>query len=291
MKKSTFVSIGLITLGTFIFAIALNAIVLPNHLGEGGITGVNIILHYLFGWDIAILNLVFNLIIIIVGWSLLEKQTTYYTLYAVVMMSVFIKYVHPPAFIPANTILAPIVGGILIGVALGLVILGKGSTAGTDILALIINKYLGLSIPLALAILDCFIVAMMIVAFQVEAIVFALIMIFITNRAMTFIMEGFNPKKGMFIISSAYQAIGKDITERLGRGVTIFDGRGFYTNAEKQILYIAVDQRQLMAAQRIIHEHDPSAFVTIMDIKQVIGEGFTFYLDKEDDLEDINANI
>ncbi len=94
-----------------------------------------------------------------------------------------------------------------------------------------------------------------------------------------FILEGFNPRKAIMIISDKYDEIGQRIQTDLDRGITVLDGHGFYSKEKRQVLYVVVSRQQLMPVQRIIHEYDPEAFVIITDVNQVIGEGFTFYLD------------
>ena len=100
-----------------------------------------------------------------------------------------------------------------------------------------------------------------------------------TKKYINFILEGFNPRKAIMIISNQYELIGQKIQEQLDRGITVLDGHGFYSKDKRQVLYVVVNRQQLMPIQRIIHEIDPNAFVIITDVNQVIGEGFTFYFD------------
>lgn len=270
----------LITLGTFIFSIAVNSVVIPNELGEGGITGVNMLLLYVFKINPAISNLVINTVILFIGWKLLEKKTLYYTFFAIGMMSFFLQYNHLPVFTPENTVLAPLLSGILIGTGVGIVILAGGTTAGTDIIALIVNKYLGIPVSSALLIIDAIIVTSLSLVIGLEKGILSLISTFITSQIINFIIEGSNPKRAVMIVSEYHEQIGQEIMKKINRGITVFNGYGFYSKQEKNVLYVVINRIQLIKLQHLIYEIDPNAFVTVSGIQQVIGEGFTFF--KED---------
>ena len=167
----------------------------------------------------------------------------------------------------------------MVGIALGLVILGKGTTAGTDIIAMMMHKYLGWSVSSSLLMIDFIIVTPLAFVIGFEKAVLTLIMLFIASKVINFILEGFNPRKAIMIISDKYDEIGQRIQTDLDRGITVLDGHGFYSKEKRQVLYVVVSRQQLMPVQRIIHEYDPEAFVIITDVNQVIVEGFTFYLD------------
>ncbi|MBR7928305.1 YitT family protein [Aerococcaceae bacterium zg-ZUI334] len=274
-------SILLVLLGNLIFAIAINAVVIPNHLGEGGITGFSLFCLYVFGWNNAIVSFVANVILLIIGWTYLEKRTIIYTLLSIVAMSLFLQYVNIGTFVPENTLVAPLVAGFLIGLGIGIVILGNGTTAGTDIIALIMNKYLGISVSRAFLILDILILIPLTFVIGLEKGVLTIGTLLVASQTLSFILEGFNPRKAVTIISNKHEEIATRLTKILDRGVTIMNGYGFYTKHEKHIIYIVINQRQLLTLQKIIHEIDPKAFVTVADIHQVTGEGFTYFIDTE----------
>lgn len=279
MAKDILKNISLILLGTFIFAVAINSVVIANQLGEGGVTGITLLLYYLTGLNPSISNLVINTIIMLIGWRLLEKATIIYTFVAIISMSVFLEFIDIGMFIPANSILAPLTSGFLIGLGIGSVILGHGTTAGVDIIALIINKYVGLPVSIALLIIDVLIVIPLTFVIGLEKGVLTLISIYITSKVLNFVMEGYNPKKALIVISNKHQEIAQEIMERVDRGITVLKGYGYYSKTDKEVLYIVINRIQLMKVQRIINQLDPNAFVTVTEIQQVIGEGFTFHLE------------
>ncbi len=279
-NKDTLISFFLVTLGCFAFSYTINSIVIANHFGEGGITGVSLLLFYTMNIDPALSNLVLNLFLLIIGYRYLERKTMMYTILAVFELPFFLKVTeHWPVFIPENLVIAGLAAGVFVGVSLGLVILGKGTTAGTDIIAMMLHKYLGWNISSSLLAIDFVIVTPLTFVIGLEKSVLTLLMLFVASKVINFILEGFNPRKALIIISNENESIGKEIQEKMDRGITVLDGHGFYSKEAKKVLYVVVNRQQLMPVQRIIHEHDSNAFVIISDVNQVIGEGFTFYFD------------
>lgn len=268
-----------ITIGIFIYAVSVNSVTIPNDLGGGGVTGLALLLYYSFGISPALTNIVVNAVIMLYGWRILERRTTYYTLYAIVVLSLFLDRLHLPSFVPDNSILVPIVAGVLSGIGLGMVILAEGTTAGTDIIAVIMNKLTGLSVSSSLMIIDFVIIVPLIFVVGAENTVLSVVCLYIMTQVMNFVMEGFNPKKSFFIVSDQHEAIAQRITQEIDRGITIFYGKGYYSQEDKPILYVVVNQMQLRQAQRIVQELDPDAFMTISQVQEVHGEGFTFFVD------------
>ena len=280
LNKDTLKSFVLVTLGCFLFSYVINTIVIANHFGEGGITGVTLLGYYTLQIDPALSNLILNGFLLIIGYRYLERKTMIYTVLAVFELPTFIKVTQEwPVFVPENLVVAGVAAGVLVGIALGLVILGKGTTAGTDIIAMMMHKYLGWSVSSSLLMIDFIIVTPLAFVIGLEKAVLTLIMLFIASKVINFILEGFNPRKAIMIISDKHDEIGQRIQMDLDRGITVLDGHGFYSKEKRQVLYVVVSRQQLMPVQRIIHEYDPEAFVIITDVNQVIGEGFTFYLD------------
>lgn len=286
MYKSVIKNLALVLIGTFIFSIAVNSIVIPNQLGEGGVTGITLLLFYIFDISPALSNFIINAVIMLIGWRFLEKETIFYTIVAIISMSLFLEFVFLPSFIPTNSLLGPLASGFLIGLGIGIVILGHGTTAGVDIIALIINKYMGLQVSIALLILDVMIVIPLTVVIGLEKGLLTLISLYITSKILNFVMEGYNPKKAIMVVSNKHDEIAEEIMKRVDRGITVLKGYGYYSKAEKEVLYVVINRIQLIKVQRIINEIDSNAFVTVTGIQQVLGEGFTFNLDQSHNIEE-----
>ena len=279
INQDTLTSILMVTIGSFIFSFTINAVVIPNQFGSGGVTGITLLLYYILGINPGTSNLVINIVLLLIGYQFLERRTMFYTIYAVILMSVFLDITRGMyQFIPHNTLLAAIGGGVVGGAALGLVMLGNGTTAGTDIIAMMLKKYLGWNVSVSLLLLDIIVVSPLSIISDLEKVIITLIYLFTASRMINLVLEGFNSKKSFMIISKKYEEIGSQIQEKIGRGTTILDGHGFYSREERKVLFVAVNRLQVMTLQRIIHDVDPKAFIIITEVTHVIGEGFTYQL-------------
>jgi len=281
-SKDMWVSILMVIIGTFLYAFSVNAVIIPNTLGEGGATGMTLMIFYWLGWNPAIVSFVLNAILLVIGWRHLEKRQIIYTIVSMVVMSVALEYTTDFSFVTDNTVVAAVAGGVLSGLAIGIVSLGGGTTGGTEIIAWIMKKYLGIGISVGLLLIDFLVVVPLTIQIGLEKAMLTLIMLYVMSKVLNFIIEGFNPKKSITIISKQHEAIAMSIQEKIDRGITILDGKGYYSREAHQILYIVINRHQLINVQNIIYELDPKAFVIITDVQQVIGEGFTFYLSDED---------
>ena len=274
-QKTMFFNVVKIALGSFIFAVGVNMFALSNNLGEGGVTGITMLLYYSNGWSPALTNVIFNFFLMLIGYKYLDKITMYYTILAIALMSLFLNYTDHWIFQSDQTIVAAVTAGTLLGVGMGLIMKGNGTTAGTAILAKLANKYLGWNTSYALLFFDFFIVIASVWVIGLESMLFTFISLAVSTKVLDFILEGSNPKKSVVIISESHELIAEQVSQKLDRGITIVNGTGYYQKDPKQILYIVVSRQQLLPLQKIIMENDPNAFVIINDAQSVIGEGFT----------------
>ncbi|MGY3725595.1 Uncharacterized membrane-anchored protein YitT, contains DUF161 and DUF2179 domains [Granulicatella balaenopterae] len=279
-SKDFYMSLALVLLGSFLYAFGVNSFVIPNSFGEGGVTGISLLLFYTIGVAPAVTNIIINGLLMIVGYRYLEKKTMGFTIIAVIFVSIFLNLTQGwYQFTPDSPVVAAVTAGVTSGIGLGIVMLGNGTTAGADIIAMVAKHYFGWKVSFSMLLMNIIVLTPLSYIIGFEKGVITLMMLFISSQTLNFVLEGFNPKKAMIIISQEYEGIGNEIHRLVGRGTTIIHGTGFYSKADKHLLYVVVNRAQLMPVQRAIHELDPNAFVTIMDVNQVIGEGFTFYLD------------
>lgn len=276
-EKISIKSLLIIAASTFLFAFSVNLVLLPNHMGEGGVTGISMLVKYVFGIEVGITYFVINAIILFIGFKELDKITIVYTLYSLVLFTFFVSVTSHIQYRFTDTILTTVVGGVLLGIAIGFILLAGGSTAGTDIIVLIIRKYFGLPSGVVFFIIDILIITPGIFVIGVEKSIYTIIMLYISTRIIDYILEGLNPKKSIMIISEKYEEIAETIMKTVDRGITILDGKGYYTKQEKQVLYIVVNRGQVLKVNKIAQQIDPKAFITISDVHSVTGEGFTFH--------------
>ncbi|MDY8093444.1 YitT family protein [Paenibacillus polymyxa] len=272
--KKCIADIAFIILGAFFFALAVNLFVIPNEFGEGGVTGVTIILYYLFQWSPSIVNLVINGLLLIVGYKFLDKRTTLYTIIAVAFNSLFLHLTvnwridsHEPTI---NAVFA----GVLVGAGIGLIVRVGGTTAGTVILARIANKYLDWNISYGLLFFDLIVAFSSYFIIGPEKLMLTIVILYVGTKVMDFMIEGLNPKKAVMIISEHQDKIAEMVITKMDRGVTVLSGHGYYTKNPKEVLYIVISKQEVSALKKIVKAIDTAAFITIHDVRDVFGEGF-----------------
>lgn len=272
--KKRITDIVTIILGALIFALDVNLFVIPNDFGEGGVTGVTIILYYLFQWSPGLVNFIFNSILLVVGYKFLDKQTTIYTIIAVVFNSLFLYLTEGWSIASHDLMLNAVFGGVFAGVGIGLIIKVGGTTAGSTILARLMNKYLDWNVSYALLFFDLIVVFASLFIIGVQSLMFTIVMLFIGTKVMDFIIEGLNPRKAVMIVSKEQNQIAEQVNVLMERGVTVLHGHGFYTKLPQEILYIVINKQEISQLKKIVKAIDTNAFITIHDVRDVFGEGF-----------------
>lgn len=267
---------GLIILGTLLFAVGINFFAIPNKLSEGGVIGLTIVAFYYFNWSPGILNLILNAILMVIGYKLLDKRTIIYTIFGIFFSSLFL-YLTENELKPltSDPLLAAIFSGVLVGGGIGLVFLSGGTTGGSAIIARLFQKFWGWKLGTAMLIVDIVVIALSAFIIGPENTMYTLIAVYVGARVVDFIIEGFNTKKAVTIISTEAAQISAKITEGMFRGATILHGSGAYTKNPKEVIYVVISKPELMELKRAIHELDPMAFVVIHDVHDVFGRGFT----------------
>ncbi|MBI5971718.1 YitT family protein [Staphylococcus caledonicus] len=264
----------LVILGSFIFSAGVNSFIISGNLGEGGVTGIAIVLYYAFHISPAITNFVANAVLIVLGYKFLSKRSTVLTIIATVLISVFLSLTESWHVATDNVIINAVFGGACVGLGIGVIVLAGGTTAGTTILARIANKYLEVSTAYALLFFDLIVVLISLTVLPLQKALVTVISLYIGTKVMEYVIEGLNTKKAMTIISSKPDEVAKAIDEQVGRGLTILDGHGYYSREEKDVLYVVVAKTQVSRAKRIIRKIDNQAFLVVHDVRDVYGNGF-----------------
>lgn len=274
MKRRTWRDLALVVFGSFMFSAGVNTFIISAQLGEGGVTGLSIVFYYAFHISPAITNFVMNAILIAIGYKFLSKRSTYLTILATVLISVFLGLTESWHVETGNIIVNAIFGGASVGLGIGVIVLAGGTTAGTTILARLAHKYLDVSTSYALLFFDLIVVAISFTVIPVNKLLVTIISLYIGTKVMEFVIEGLNTKKAMTVISSRPDEVVKVIDQKIGRGVTIIDGRGYYSKEDKEILYVVISKTQVSKAKRLIRKIDENAFLVIHDVRDVYGNGF-----------------
>ncbi|MEB8126298.1 YitT family protein [Staphylococcus succinus] len=261
-------------IGSFISAIAVNCFILGSNLGDGGTVGISLALKYAFGFSPALTSLIINTIVIIVGWKFLSRRTAIYTFISNTAISIFLDLTEGWHTGVDNFVVNATFGGVLVGIGIGLVIASGGVIGGTSVVAKMLNKYFDIKTSQAIFVLDGLVVLSFIFVLPLTNVLFTIIMLFITERATSFIIEGFNPKKAVTIISSHNETISDKINSFTGRGSTLLNGKGGYGKNETSMLYVVVPQSQVTRVKKLVNEEDENAFLVIHDVRDVLGNGF-----------------
>ncbi|MBF0709838.1 MULTISPECIES: YitT family protein [unclassified Gemella] len=270
----------LISLGSAIYAFAFTHFIIPSRMAEGGGTGIALLIYYITGLQTSIGTLLVNIPLFILGYKLIDKKTMLFTLYGIVMLTLWIGFFEQYQIIidlGGDRLLAALFGGIVAGAGLAIVFLNGGSTGGIDILAIIINKYYNIPIGKVIYILDAIIIlGTLLVVREFPPILYTLIYIYILAKILDHLLEGGLPGKAVMIISPNIEEISQEISSNMERGMTFLKGEGSYSRKGINIGYCVVSVKEIKAIKEIIYKIDKEAFVTINNVQDIMGEGFSF---------------
>ncbi len=269
----------LLTIGCFLMALSLSVFFEPHLIAPGGITGLSIVINSISGIPLWILNLCFNIPLFIVAYKILSKKDIIKTLLGVVLLTLFLNITSKLSSLNATTdpLLACIAGSVLTGIGLGIIFRINGTTGGTDLIGLLVNKFLpSISIAVLMGIADFIVVVLSgIASNEIEIALYSGFSLFLIVKVTDFVVDGFNYSKSFTIISNRPKEITNSIMDELGRGVTLLKGEGGFTKDEKDVLLVVVSKRQVVTLKKIIKSIDPYAFIIISDVHEALGEGFS----------------
>ncbi len=266
-----------IVLGTVITALALNMFLIPNKVAAGGTSGLATVLHYTFGLPVGMTMLSFDIPMLLLSVRILGARFGINTLLGAGILAATIDLSAP--YVPILThdlLLCSLYGGVMSGIGMGIVFKFKGTTAGTDLAAAIINKLTGISIGQALLGVDCFVIALAGIVFgKAELSLYALISLYVTTKIIDLVQEGPSAAKAFIIMSDSPTEVADAIMAEIGRGVTFLSGRGAYTKVERDVVFCVVSTREVSYIKDLVYRIDRKAFVIVADAHEVLGEGFS----------------
>ena len=266
-----------ITLGTCISGIALNAFFLPHHLLSGGITGLGMILYYLFGWQVSVTNILFNIPLFILAYKLMSRNYFISGIYGTLVLSFFLHLFAPLQQLTQvhDPMLSCIAGGVLHGIGLGTLYRVGGSTGGSDIIGAIVQKFYSISIGTTGFLINIVLLTAGAFFFGLEPTLYTLTAYFIVFKVSNAFTDGFDFKKNIIIISDHNEEIAEAIIKIVGRGVTYIEGEGAYTHQHRKLLFCVVKLTQVAKIKQLVKKLDPFAFMIVQDASDVFGRGFT----------------
>ena len=264
----------IVSIACIIMAFNTNYFYLGNKLAQGGVSGLSLIIHYITDIDISYIYLALNIPLIIVAYIFIGKDFVFKTLFATIILTIFLKVFGSFRGPIDDILMASIFGGGINGIAIGIIFYAGGSSGGTDIIAKIINKHYGIAIGKTLLTIDFIILSMVAFIFGKVIFMYTLISLLVSSKMIDIIQEGIYSAKGVTIITNKVEELRKKIMEDTGRGITLINAKGAYTQKEIGMLYCVVGKYQLMKVKSIVKEIDPMAFMIVNQVHEVIGKGF-----------------
>ncbi len=267
----------IIVIGLFINALGWTAFLIPAEITGGGITGVATLIFYATEIPVWIPYLLINGILIIVSMKVLGKSFGIKTIFATLTLTLFFSILQSVIKEPIVTenFMSSVIGGILAGVGVGVVFSQGGSTGGTDIIAMIINKYRNISPGKIILYADVIIISSSFLIFKsLEKIVYGYVTMAITAYTIDLVLTGAKRTVQVFIFSRKYEEIAQNISTGINRGITLIDGTGWYTKQESKILMVLVKKQESNDLLRIVKQIDPDAFISVNSVMGVYGRGF-----------------
>lgn len=263
-----------ITLGAALVSVGLEIFLVPNHIIDGGIVGISIMASYLTKVPLGLFLFVLNLPFLFLGYKQIGKTFAISTLYGVSVMSLGTFLLHPVPPLTVEPFLAAIFGGVILGIGVGMVIRFGGSLDGTEIVAIVFNKRIPLSVGETVMFFNLFILGSAGFVFGWDRAMYSLIAYYIAYKLIDITIEGFDESKAVWIISDEAKEIGAAIMSRLGRGVTYLHGEGGFTGGSKRVIFCVITRLEEAKMKSIVHELDPVAFLAVGNIHDVKGGRF-----------------
>ncbi|CAM3720955.1 YitT family protein [Alkalicoccus chagannorensis] len=278
-------NIAFILLGSAVMSFGLVYFNMENNLADGGFTGITLLLFFMFELNPAYSNIWLNLPLFFIGWKVLGRTVFLYTLIGTFAVSIFLWVFQEFRFIEIplhdDMTLAALFAGVFIGTGLGIVFRYGGTTGGVDIIAKLGFKYYGWSMGRTMFVFDAGVITTSLIYLNYREAMYTLLAVFIAAKVIDFIQQGAYSGKAAMIISNNAPILAKSILEEMDRGATLLQGRGSFTGADREVLYCVVSRNEMVRLKQLIARTDPHAFVTLMDVQDIMGEGFTLDEDKK----------
>ena len=220
----------------------------------------------------SVTNIVLNGLLLLIGWKLLNKQTVFYTLYTITMISVFLKLIGSMRFPLHDPLVAALIGGALMGVAMGFIMKGEGTLAGSTILARIVNKFFGIKTGAAMLCFDLMVAIPSAVIIGFENMLLTIVELYLSAVILNKLLAQFVEKRSLTIISERFEELASALSDATKQGVTIIDGHGYVSGQKKQLLYCVCDTKDLVKLMNLITEIDPKAFVVMEEVRSTYGK-------------------
>lgn len=268
-------NVFLITIGSFVFSFGVKAVAIPQGFISGGISGAALILYYVVDFlPPGLWYLAMNIPIFILGWICVSKRFFFYSLYGMLLASLFIDLI--PWTLPiTDQLLSALTAGAIMGAGAGIALRSLGSMGGTDIIAVYLNQRFNISIGQFSFVFNVVLFTGSLFFIGLEHFLYSIFLVFVSSMVMDYFLGLFNQRKMVLIISEKPDELAKAILNTIHRGSTFLYGRGAYTGKRKKIILSVVNNIQLKRLEEVIFSIDPKAFIIQENTFNVIGQGFS----------------
>lgn len=264
--------------GGVIFALGYAVFLIPHKIVPGGISGIAMVLHFLYNTPVGIMAIILNIPLFIIALRVLGVAFGIKSVAAIIYTNFLIDFFVYAMKIKTpteNVILASLYGGILLGLGLGLIFRSDASTGGTDIVGQILSRYTNMSVGMWIVIVDFVVItAAGISTRSVELALLGYLALFLSSQVIDLVLEGIDYARAAFVVSTKADKITDEIYEKMQRGVTILSGYSPYTKEERPVIMCVITKRQTPFFKSLINKIDKDAFVILTDVFEVLGRGF-----------------
>lgn len=302
--KTEIIAYLYLVLGSLLFAVGDVMFVNPYHLAPGGVYGLANVFNALWGWKISIAGVCMDIPLLIIGTLVLGPKFGVKTVVSVILIPVFTyileitwgyaPLIHDGPFFDAEAhaslffmdgeakrffmpdfFLNTVVAGLIYGVAIGVIFRAGATSGGSDIISMILHKYTHISLGTMVLIVDSLISLSTLIAIDdIRLPIYSIILIFIESKIIDLVVDGITTYKTVFIVTDKIDEIRDFIINDMERGGTCFAGTGLYQGAERKMIYVTLDRRDLVRLKSNIRRLDPDAFVNIIESSEIMGFGF-----------------
>ncbi|WP_438311825.1 YitT family protein [Sporosarcina sp. FA9] len=274
-KKTAIYEYIQVLIGSALVGLAFNMFLLPSKLAAGGISGISTILHELFEFNPAYVQWAINIPLLIFVVLIVGTDFSLKTLVGTTFLPFVIWLTADMKLSIDNPLLSAIYGGIMLGVGLGIVYRGNGSTGGTAMIAQVLKRYTGLSSGYSQLLVDGLVVVTSAFVFNFELALYAMISIFVTSKVIDFVQLQSSSTKLILIITEKEEEIQSIIRNQLNRGSTKMTTLGGYSNEEKTMILCVVEQSEAVYFKKIVQKQEPTSFVIFINASEILGRGFS----------------
>lgn len=258
-------------IGAIIAAVGLEVFLIPNHIIDGGVVGISIMLSAVTGIPFGVLLIVINLPFLFLGYKYIGKPFAIATTFSIICLSFWSNIFLPVLPVTNDFFLAAVFGGIITGTGVGLVIRNGGSFDGTEIVAIITDRKTVFSVGEIVMFINLFILSSASLIFGWDKAMYSLVAYFVISKMIDVVIKGLEETYAVMIVTSQHEEIADKLMKQMDKGVTLLHGEGGYSKEKRKILYCIVTRLEIDSLKNIVLDIDESAFITINPVSDIVG--------------------